>query len=166
MAFASPSASSRSILNVSDTGTSGSVSYPFTIPQDTDTIVAKFWTGSQFPGALAGSAQVWVQTSEDGGTTYRDCAYWTVTSVITNANAHFQALGAIGDQRQGVAQWTGSVTAANTWVTSVASAAVGTATGMPIVGTYGRVYITYGGTVASNTGINVQLFAPTTNSRA
>jgi hypothetical protein len=166
MAFASPSASSRKILSVVDTGTSGTINYPFTIPQDSDTIVCKFWTGAQFPGALAGSATVFVQTTEDGGTTFRDLGAWAVTSVISNTNAHFQAFGAIASEnnREALA-WIGSVASGSTAPTSVASAAVGIPTGMTLMGTSGRVQVVYAGTVASNLGINVDIFAPTTQLR-
>lgn len=166
MAFASPSASSRKILSVTDTNTTGITNYLFTIPQDADEIVCKFWTGAQFPGALAGSANVYIQTSEDGGTTYRDAAFWAVTSVITNAQAHFQSIpAASAGVNRGVANWTGSVAASTLAVASVASTAVGTASGIPMMGTLGRVSIQYNGTVASNLGINVDVFAPTTQLR-
>lgn len=161
MALASPSGS-RSILQVTDTATTGIVNYLFTIPQDADVIVCKFSTGTNFPGGTAGSANVYIQTTEDGGTTWRDTAVWAVTSVISNAQAHFQPIATSDAFSRGIGNWVGSVFASTLAVTSIAATATGQISGMPMMGTLGRVSIQYNGTISANNGVTVQVFAPST----
>lgn len=164
MGLASPSASSRSILNVTDTNTvAGVYNYLFTIPQDADVIVCKFSTGTNFPGGTAGSANVYVQTTEDGGTTWRDMGVWAVTSTISNGQANFQPFATSENYPRGAGNWVGSVSASTLAVTSVAGTSVGVSSGMPYLSTLGRVSIQYNGTVSANNGVNCQIFAPTTN---
>lgn len=129
---------------------------------DADGIVCKFWTGNQFSGTSP-VATVNVQTTEDGGTTWRDCATWVVTSVINADVAHFQPIYASAVQPRGVGNWIGSVAASSLSVATSTSSAVGIVNGLPMMSPLGRVYIAYTGTVASNAGVNVDVFAPTSN---
>ena len=166
MAFASPSASSRTILSVRDTNTvAGTYNYNFTIPQDADMILAKVWLASGWSGANA--SQVTIQTSEDGGTTWRDVSNTnigaaTVAANMNNLNAHFISIACAGAGTQrGVANYVGSVAASSLIAATVASSAVGVTSGMPMVSTIGRVSVVLGTTATG--GVNVDIFAPTTN---
>lgn len=165
MAFFSPSATSRKIASISNTATSaGSTTYLFNIPQDADAIVAKFWTGTLTPTGTNG-AQVTIQTSEDGGTTWRDVAAWTTQATVVNDNAHFASIPCISLGGRGVANWVGSVQASTLAAATTASIATGIASGLPMLGTLGRIQVTITGTLTANGGVNCDIFAPTTKTR-
>lgn len=162
MAFASPSASSRKILSVTNTATSAGVTtYNFFIPQDADSIIAKFWTAAGFVPTATESAKVTVQTTEDGGTTWRDVAAFTAQAAVVNDRAHFAPIPCIGPNGRGVANWIGSVQASTLALAATASVATGIASGLPMMGTLGRVQIQITGTLDTG-GVNVDIFAPTT----
>jgi len=145
----------KNILSVSDTGTSGTVSKPFNIPQDADSIVVRLYAGT-FSGTSP-TADVYVQTSEDGGTTWRDCVHFSqITAAVALQNASFQPVSVAGaGGARGLTAYVGSVAAS--------TAAAGVATGLPLLGTYNRVYIVYGGTIGTNSGINVDVLVPSQN---
>lgn len=165
MAFQSPSPTSRSVVAVHDTATSGAVAYNFTLPQDCQNAVAQVWLDSAW--SATGSAQVFIQTSNDGGTTWYDVAMVQVgTSVATYVGkfySHFIPLALLGGSDHGISNYVGSV-AASTLSTGAAVAASinGTLSGLPMMGTLGRVYLIYSNTITTG-GINVQVFAPTTD---
>lgn len=164
MAFKSPSASSSSIILVADTNTSGTFTYLFTIPQDVDSICAKIWLASGW--SATGTATVYIQTTDDGGTNWRDVSVTnvgasTVAASMNNTNAHFIPIACIGGTPgRGVANYIGSVAASSLAVSTVAASAVGQTSGMPMLGTLGRIQITYTATISTG-GVNVQVFAPT-----
>lgn len=163
MAFANPSASSRKILSVTNSGTAAaSTTTLFTIPQDAQSIVAKFWTASAFNPTLTNAVQATIQTSEDGGTTWRDVAAWTTQAAIVNDLAHFVTIPVAGAAGKGVANWIGSVQASTLAQAATASVATGIASGLPMLGTTGRLQITITGTLTTG-GVNVDIFAPTTD---
>lgn len=169
MAYASPSASSRSILSVNDVNTvAATYTYPFTIPQDADEIIAKISLASGW--SSTGAANVTLQTSEDGGTTWRDVSNTniganTVAATMNNLNAHFIAIAcANAGQGRGVANYIGSVASGSVLATTVSASAVGITSGLPMLGTLAQVRISLAATVATG-GINVQIFAPTTQLR-
>lgn len=165
MAFASPSASSRAIYSLRDTTTAAaSQTFTFNIPQDADSIIAKFWTTSNFTPQSTNAAQVTIQSSEDGGTTWRDVAAFTTQAVVLNQFAHFASIPCIGGNGRGVANWIGSVAASTLALAATASVATGTASGLPMMGTLGRVQLTITGTLTTG-GVNVDIFAPTTENR-
>ena len=169
MAFASPSASSRKILSVSDVSTAtATVLYPFTIPQDADQIVAKIWLASGW--SSSGATNVTIQTSEDGGSTWRDVSNTnigaaTVAATMNNLNAHFITIAcANAGTGRGAANYIGSVAAGSVLATTAAASAVGIASGLPMLGTIGQVRISFAATVSTG-GVNVDIFAPTTQLR-
>lgn len=165
MAFASPSPSSRTILSIRDTSTAAaSQTFLFTIPQDTDTIVAKFWTTGTFNPQSTNAAQVTIQTSEDGGSTWRDVAAWTAQAAIVNDKAHFQPIACMAGFNRGVANWVGSVQASTLALAATASVANGVTSGLPMIGTLGRAQLTITGTLTTG-GVNCDIFAPTTQLR-
>lgn len=168
MAFRSPSASSAKILSVNDTATSGTVLYPFSIPQDAENCVAKVWLATGW--SASGTATITIQTSEDGGTTFRDVAAVTVgastvAATMGNQNAHFIPLWIIGGTDHGVANYVGSVAASTLALAATNASAVGVTSGLPLMGTFGRVQIVYTATISTG-GVLVDIFAPTTSRAA
>lgn len=163
MAFRANSATAGRVLSVSNTATSaGSTTYNFTIPQDAQSIVGKFWTASNFTPTATNAAQVTIQTSEDGGTTWRDVAAWTTQAAIVNDSAHFVSIPVAGAVAHGVANWIGSVQASTLALAATASVATGVASGLPMMGTLGRVQVTITGTLTTG-GVNCDIFAPTSD---
>ena len=162
MAYKSPSASSSSIILVTDLATSGTVNNLFTIPQDVDGIVAKIWLNSTW--SAAGSALIYIQTTEDGGTTWRDVSVTsigaaTIAATVGQQNAHFIPIGCISGSAQGIENYVGSVAASSLSAGTANASAVGAISGLPMLGTLGRIQITYASTITTG-GINVQIFAP------
>lgn len=164
MAFKSPSASSSSIILQTDTNTTGTFTYPFQIPSDVDSICGKIWLSAGWNAA--GGATVWIQTSEDGGTTWRDVSVTvigggTTAASMSNQFAHFIPLACVaGGTGRGISNYIGSVAASTFVLTSVATTAIGAESGMPMLSTIGRFQVTYTGTITTG-GINMQIFAPT-----
>lgn len=163
MSFRNPSATSSSIFNLTDVSTSGTVTQLFTIPQDADSIVAKVWLQSTW--SASGTATVTIQTTEDGGSTWRDVAATTigastVAATFGNQNAHFIPIPCISGNGRGIANYVGSVAASTLGLAAVNASAVGVMSAMPMISTLGRVQITYTATISTG-GVNVQIFAPT-----
>ena len=163
MAFASPSASSRKILSVAHTATAaGTTNYTFTIPQDAQSIVGKIWTTTGFLPITTQSAQVVIQTTEDGGTTWRDAAAATIQRAITSDQAHFVTIPVAGAAGRGIANWVGSVGSTSLIQAATASVVTGIASGLPMLGSFGRVSVIVTGTLDTG-GVNVDIFAPSTD---
>lgn len=169
MAFRNPSPStSTPILGITDLATSGTVLYPFTIPQDADSIIAKIYLNSTW--SAAGSAAVTIQTTEDGGSTWRDVSSTTignatVAATLGNQNAHFipiSCMGGVGGPK--ISNYVGSVAASTLVLGQTTASAIGTVSGLPMMGTFGRVQITYTSTITTG-GINVVIYAPTQETR-
>jgi len=137
----------------------------FTIPQDADQIIARFYTASNFTPTATNAVQATIQTSEDGGTTWRDVAAWTTQAAIPVQNAHFQPIAcAAWGAARGIANWVGSVAASTLALSATASVATGTISGLPMIGTLGRLQVTVTGTLTTG-GVNVDIYAPTTQLR-
>lgn len=164
MAFRNPAAGASSIFFLQDVSTAATTTtYLFTIPQDADSIMAKVYLNSTWNAS--GTATVTLQTSEDGGTTWRDVGATTigastVAATMGNQNAHFIDIGCIGTSDRGTANYIGSVAASTLALAAVNASAVGTTSGMPMMGTLGRIQVTYTATITTG-GLNVQIFAPT-----
>ena len=169
MAFASPSASSHKIFSLADTSTAAATTtYNFTIPQDSDGIIAKIWLASTW--SASGTAAITIQTTEDGGSTWRDVSSTTVgastvAAQVGNQNAHFipiNCISSVGGPK--IANYVGSVAASTLVLTGTNASVTGTVSGLPMMGTLGRVQITYTGTISTG-GVNVDIFAPTVELR-
>lgn len=143
------------VLDYSDAGTSsiatGTIK-TFSIPQDTDNIVLKL-TAS----ITGGGVGAYLQTTDDGGTTWYDVGQTSIVSDATSANAQWLSVPVVG---AGVAT---GVNKAN----SIISAAIGRAaastvgvqqmTGLPILSQLGRVVLTYSAAGTANTTARVQV---------
>lgn len=144
----------QTVLSVDDTtATAGVVSKSFQIPQDTEGIVVKLYcTG--FTGTNP-TCDVYVQTSDDAGTTWYDCAnLGQVTGTITSALArwaYFPVGG--GPKRTQGASWLdiGACGASTATVTSY--------TGLGIISQYARIYLKYAGTQLANSGVNIRVYS-------
>jgi hypothetical protein len=128
----------------------GGVAKTFYVPQDTDNIVVKFQVS-----IMAGGASATLQTTDDGGTTWYDVAR---TSVVSNANAttaewiSAPVVGIGFRPTYGVAS-VGTGTAVSI-LSTVGTAAASTLSskefsGLPILSTYGRIFLRYGSAVTS-----------------
>lgn len=168
MAFTNPSPTSRPVLSIRDTSTAAAtVSYPFLIPQDADSIVAKIWLASGWNAS--GTATITLQTSEDGGSTWRDVSLTTVGAAtvaadFNNDRAHFIPIPCLGAVGRGVANYIGSVQASTIALAAVASSVNGIANGMPMLGVAARVQLVFTATITTG-GVNVDIFAPTQEMR-
>lgn len=163
MAFKNPSASSSSIIAVRDLNTSGVVNYLFTIPSDVDSIMAMIWLDTTW--VAAGSAIVYIQTTTDGGSTWKDVSATaigtaTVAAAMAQANAHMISIGCIGSSYRGITNYIGSVQSSTLVAPATTASATGITSGMPMLSTLGRISIQYTSTITTS-GINVQIFAPT-----
>lgn len=141
------------VLDYSDGGTSSiatGTAKTFRLPQDTDNVVLKL-TAS----IIGGGVSAYLQTTDDGGTTWYDVGR---TSVVSNSTQWLSApvIGA------------GIATGVNK-ENSIVSAAIGSAqastvgiqqmTGMPILSQVGRVVLSYSAAGTSNTTARVEVKA-------
>lgn len=168
MALRNTFPTASSIISVTDTATSGAVTYPFTVPQDCESIVAKVWLQSTW--SASGTAIVFIQTTEDGGTTWRDVASTTigastVAASMGNQYAHFIPISLTANTDKGSTNYVGSVAASTISLAAVNASAVGITSGLPMMSTAGRIQIQYTATISTG-GVNVQIFAPTQASHA
>lgn len=141
----------KNVLSVTDTNTSGTANYLFTIPQDAQSIVVRLKTGATFTGTSP-TLDCYIQTTEDGGTTWRDCVNMgQLTAAVNNDSARFQVIPVAGaGGGRGLGAFIGSVQASTT--------ATNVVTGLPLLSTTGRVFLKYGGTQLTNTNVLVDIF--------
>lgn len=144
----------QTVLDYNDSGNVGAtsiVSKTFFLPQDTDNVVLKIPTAS-----VNGSApvvDVFLQTSDDGGSTFYDVACVRLPSTVTSS---------VLFANNTTAPW---VSAATVFKSSVAGSAAASSlganqvSGLPILSEFGRVSIKYSGTITANNGVRVQVSA-------
>lgn len=165
MAFTNPSASSSAIINVDETSTSGTKTYNFMIPQTAQSIVAKVFLDSGW--SATGTCKVTLQTTEDGGSTWRDAAAVTVGGNIVaagvgNQNAHFISIPVAGATGRGIANYVGSVAASTLALAATSGSVIGLTSGLPMMSTLGRLQFDYTSTISTG-GVNVTVYAPSTD---
>lgn len=147
----------QTVLDYNDSGNVGAtsiVSKTFVLPQDTDSVIMKVPVTS-----ISGTApvvDVFLQTSDDGGSTWYDCANIRPTSTVissvlfvNNATAMFAGVPVIVGGGRSNSSVTGN--------TSASSLGANQYSGLPIMGTVGRVSIKYSGTITTNNGMQVQV---------
>lgn len=143
----------RNAKHIVDTALTSTVNYDFVVDQDIDNLVVKMSVGT-FTGTSP-TADVYVQTTDDGGTTFYDCAHFAqVTTAITNANALWMTIPVNG---------TAAVSSSTTSNGYTGAAAAGTITaskvsGLPLLSQKVRIAIVYGGTVGTNAGITIDVY--------
>jgi hypothetical protein len=126
----------------------------FTLPQDTDNVTLKL-TAS----IIGGGVSAFLQTTDDGGTTWYDVGRTSVVSNATSANAQWLQVGVT---TPGMAATSSSVvgrTFTNATIGSAQASTVGIQqmTGLPILSTQGRVVLSYSAAGTSNTVSRVEI---------
>lgn len=158
----------KTVLDYNDTGNTGAtsvVSKTFQIPQDTDAIVVKVPKAS-ITGTTP-TVDVYLQTSDDGGTTFYDVLHLPtiVGTTIANAGALWGTALVCGPGFRSTAAPAASAVGGTTQTSiltvtgnaSVRGLAPGTISGLPILGVNNRIQISYGGTIATNNDLEVQV---------
>lgn len=143
------------VLDLDDSGTSSiatGTSSEFNLPQDTDNIVLKL-TAS----IVGGGVGAFLQTTDDGGTTWYDLGRTSVVSNATSATAQWLSVPVTG---AGIAT---GVNKSN----SILSVAIGAATaslvgiqqmtGLPVLSQKARVVLSYSAAGTSNATSRVQI---------
>lgn len=142
----------------------GGWAYNFKIPHDTDNIIVKFE-----PSVVAGGASVFLQTSDDGGTTFYDVARTSIASnsgatAKTGTRAQWISAGVISN---GMA--TGVVQSASVLTVGIGNAEASTlgsqqVSGLPIIGNQGRVFlVTTGNITSTNSRVRVMVNSQSRN---
>lgn len=156
------------VLDYNDSGNLGAtsvVSKTFTIPQDADNIVVKVPVAS-----ISGTNPVYdifIQTTDDGGTTWYDVARLPQVTGTTIANAaalwanvNVMGLGVRttqGPQVSVLGGGPGSSILSITGNASVRGLAAGAISGLGILGPLGRIQMSLAGTLVTNDGVQVQV---------
>jgi len=156
------------VLDYNDSGNTGAtsvVSQTFFVPQDADNIIVKVPVTSI--NGTSPLAAIYLQTTDDGGTTWYDIARLpdVTQTAITNANALFMnanvnGLGVrttLGSQVSVLGGGPGGSILSVTGNASMRSLGPQTMSGLPIMGPLNRIQISYAGTVALNAGLQVQV---------
>jgi hypothetical protein len=151
----------RTILDLSDNGTSsvatGTIS-TFQIPQDADNLVLKLTASITGGGVCA-----FLQTTDDGGTTWYDLGRTSIVSDATNATAHWLSIPVNG---AGIAT---SVNKSSSLLSTASGAATASTTGqqqvtgLPVLSQTGRVVLSYSAAGTANTVSRAQIM---TNSQS
>lgn len=123
----------------------GGFAHPFTIPQDTDTIVVKF------TASVVGGYSATLQTTDDGGTTWYDVSR---TSIVSNAitgtatwcSGHVNGIGMATAQN---AFPTNSILSSGIRSTAASTLAANQISGLPILSDRGRVFVRITGDITN-----------------
>lgn len=156
------------VLDYNDAGNVGAtsvVSQTFRVPQDADNIIVKVPVASL--SGTAPVAAIYVQTTDDGGTTWYDMARLpnVTDTTIANAGALWASIPVNGfglrtTQGPQVSVLGGGAGASILSITgnaSMRSLAAQSQSGLPVLGPLNRIQISYAGTVATNTALQVQV---------
>lgn len=137
------------IFSTTQTGVAD-IGVEFDVPQDVESLIFKLWTAATVLDA--GSVDIYVQTTDDGGTTWYDCGHFiqVTTAEITKAAANWM-----------VVPVSGTVVAQNAngyvGVCTAKSIAASKNTGLPILDRHVRIYFDYA-TAATNGGVTVDVY--------
>jgi len=156
------------VLDYNDSGNTGAtsvVSQTFRVPQDADNIIVKVPVTSI--NGTSPVAAIYVQTSDDGGTTWYDMARLpdVTQTAITNANALWASIPVNGfgvrttqgPQVSVLGGGPGSSILSITGNASMRSLSAQSQSGLPVLGPLNRIQISYAGTVALNAGLQVKV---------
>ena len=147
----------QTILDVtnSDLGASsvaGGYAYPFKIPQDCDSIVVKF-----MPSVVTGGMSVYLQTSDDGGTTYYDIARTSIISAANNQNAVWAFGQTLGTGFRTAVIQSSSVITAGMGAAAASTLGSQQISGLPILGLQNRVFLVSSGGNTVNDATRIQV---------
>lgn len=129
----------------------GGYAYPFNIPQDTDNIVVKLT-----PSVVTGGMSVFLQTSDDGGTTYYDVARTSIVSLSANGPQWLSASVINPGQRTAVTQGA-SVISAGIGYANASTLGSQQISGLPILGVANRVFLVSSGGNTANTATKIEV---------
>lgn len=134
------------VKSITNTRTSaGTDNYAFFLPTDLDSLVVKLYTGT-FTGTSP-TIDIWVQTSDDAGTTWYDVAHMTqLVAEVTKQNANWLSLPVVAHGT------TTSVSGAST----LAADKIAT---LPIMSKYMNIAVKIGGTQVVNAGVEIRVYA-------
>ena len=134
------------LKSITNTAVTGTTNYDFFLPQDCDSVVVKLWTGATFTGTSP-TLNVYVQTSDDGGTTWYDLVHFPqLVAAVTKQNANWATVGVN----------TGKATCSVSGTSTLGSALVAP---LPIMSRNMRVAVIIGGTQVANDGVEVRVYA-------
>lgn len=149
-----------SVKSITDTNTSGTTNYDFYLPDDTDNITCKVYTGATFTGTNP-TLDVYFMTTDDGGATWYDMgAIPQQTAAVTKTNALWAYFGVVGNPKRTQGASVLDIGSAPTSTTTA-----GRYTGLPLLSKLVRVAIKYGGTQVANTGVEVRVYANSQSTR-
>lgn len=136
----------QTVKSITNTATTGTTNYPFLVPQDIDNLVVKLYTGT-FTGTNP-TLDVYVQTTDDGGTTWYDVAHFA------------QATAAISKQ---LAEWiTIPVNLTTKTVPSTSGSsqlAASLVSPIPLLSKEVNIAVKLGGTQVANAGTEIRVYA-------
>ena len=129
-------------LSVVDTATTGTVTYPFVLDQDIDGVAISMFD-TTFSGTSP-TADVYLQTTPDGGTTWMDVVHFAQLTTGIATTASLWAFVGCSTNSYAGARHDGGLSASSVYGTILSPTA--------------RVKIVYGGTIGSNSGLTVTVY--------
>lgn len=131
----------------------GGVAKTFSLPQDCDNVVVKFTAST-----VGAGVSCFLQTTDDGGTTWYDVARTSIVSNANNTTAQWLSVPVLGfGFRSTVKAQTSTVGSTNVGVALNATGAAAASTlgslelsGLPIMSQYGRVFFKTEAAVSAN----------------
>ena len=139
------------VKSITNTATTGTTNYDFNLPQDCDSVAVKIYT-STFTGTNP-TLDVYVQTTDDGGTTWYDLAHSPqLVAAVTKQNANWIFVSNAGHK------------IANS-VSGASTLGAGVTSGVPILSQFMRVAVIIGGTQVANAGTEIRVYAANQSAR-
>lgn len=134
------------VKSITDTATTGTVNYPFLVPQDIDGVVVKVYTGT-FTGTNP-TLDVYFQTTDDGGTTWYDVAHFPqFTAAVTKQLANWITIP-VNCNVKTVPSTSGTSQLAASLITPI-----------PLLSKECNIVVKYGGTQLTNGGVEIRVLA-------
>lgn len=136
------------VKSITNTATTGTTNYDFFLPQDCDSIAVKLYTGT-FTGTSP-TLNVFVQTTDDGGTTWYDLIHLPqLVAAVTKNNANWATAGVS----------TGFSVASASGCSTLGVSGIGAVAAIPILSRNMRVAVIIGGTQVVNSGTEIRVYA-------
>lgn len=138
----------QTVLTLSDTGTSSvatGTTGTFTIPQDADNIVVKLQAS-----IVGGGVSCFVQTTDDGGTTWFDLGRTSVVSNAPAANPQWLSIPVAGAGIHTGVNQSSSLLSVAVGSAQASTAGIQQMTGLPVLSQQGRVVLSYSAAGTAN----------------
>lgn len=141
------------VKQITDTTTTGVTNYDFLLPQDTDNVVVKLYTGT-FTGTNP-TLDVYVQTTDDGGATWYDMGHFPQSvAAVSKSAAQWAFFSTLGGPKR-----TQGASVLDIGNATSSSIGVGQYTGLPLLGQLMRIAVKIGGTQVANAGTVITVLA-------